>query len=162
MSSLDAIFRSISGEVRSGRIGRGVCVRAHLELSADHGKLTPLLARGLADAFACLGENALDVRASGDLRAGQLSALARGLEGASAIVSVALRRGTIPIVDLLVLGSRGSMRHDGEANAANLEGIDDGLAPDALDPEAHAFLDAVERSLATGKTAALQPSSERR
>lgn len=161
ISGFKKLFQRLRAEASSGRVGRPVLVRGSLELSADHGRLTVDLARGLAEAFRWLGDEPVEVYAAGSAAAGQVTALARGRSGTAALLSTALLRRGTPRVRLLVLGSRGSLRHDGD-----LEAHEPGTAADAADDDERlggrekAIFDAVEESLSSGAPRTPRPAEK--
>jgi hypothetical protein len=146
---LEDLFRAVAEALRSGRVGRPACVRGFLELSADHGHLVPLLARVLDEACRWLEDAPASLHAAGGAAAGQVTCLLRGESGATALLTAGLLRSGAPTVDLLILGSRGSLRHEGGPNAVSLPAT----APwqeTALSGEARAIRDALERALESG------------
>lgn len=121
MSSIAALLDTLGDEARSGRIGRPVSVRAFAEVSADHGKLSTVLAALCRRAFDWLGDEPVELGVAGSLESGHLSALARGRTGTTALVTASVLRGALPVLDVLVLGTEGSAFHEGEAGAAHLD-----------------------------------------
>jgi hypothetical protein len=147
MQPLETLFQTIERELRNGRIGRPVCVRGHLELSADHGRLLPALAGAAQRALEWLGEGASRVFAAGSIEAGHVCTLIEGRGGPACLLSIALRRRSFPVADILVIGNQGSLRHEGLENglSASVEAVEAGR--DALSEAARAMLTAIERSL---------------
>jgi hypothetical protein len=160
-TTLDEILDTLAREAASGRIGRPSTVRGALELSADHGRLAPLLARALAAASRWLADPPARLYAAGSIASGVLTALLEGEKGTTALLSAAVLRAGAPRADFLVLGSRGSLSFEGDANAAHLHlaleaegalGAREGKEAAALE---RAFLTALELSLARRAPAAV-------
>ena len=100
-------------EISAGRIGQPVSVRAYLELTADHGKLRGELAHVGALAMDWLGDKAKRVCVLSTTPAEQLCALIEGEGGATALLTTSPQRNPTPLVDLLILGNRGTIIFDG-------------------------------------------------
>lgn len=150
MDSLDAVFQSIDTEARSGSVGRPVCVRASFVLPVDHGRLATTLARAATAALRWLADEPLDLFVSGSVRSGHISVLVQGASGTTALVSVALLREETRKADILVLGDRGSLHHEGDANAPHEDPAGASWNDGDLTPEEKRILDAIESSLDRG------------
>ena len=161
MDVLEAVFQSIGEEARSGSIGRPVCVRASFVLSADHGRLATTLARAGAAALRWLADEPLDLFVSGGVRSGHISVLAQGATGTTALVSVALLREEVPSADILVLGDRGSLHHEGAANAPHEDLGSSSWNDGDLTPAEKRFLEAIESSLERSSVVRPAPGEKR-
>lgn len=147
MDSLEAVFQSIETEVRSASVGRPVCTRASFVLSEDHGKLTAVLARATAAAFGWLADEPLDLYASGSVRSGHVGILAQGAGGTSVLLSTTLVRGETPRADILLLGSRGTLHHEGAANGPHEDLAGSSFTAGDLSAGERRLLEAIESSL---------------
>lgn len=151
---LSTLFATLREDVRSGRIGRPVSVRGFFELSADHGQLVTDLSRTATAAFELLGEAPVEVSTAGKIESGHVSLLAVGGSGTTAVLSVSVLRGRVPTADLLVIGSRGTLRYEGGANSPHLDlSTPPGRTPS---PAELRIFRAIESSLRTKTTAPVE------
>lgn len=150
MDVLEAVFRSIDAEARSGSVGRPVCVRASFVLSDDHGKLVSVLARVAAAAFGWLADEPFNLYASGSVRAGNVGILAEGASGTTALLAAAVLREEKPQADILLLGSEGTLHHEGDANESHGDFASSSWVDGDLTPGEKRFFEAIESSLDRG------------
>ena len=151
MSTFDRLYRAISNAVASGRVGTPVFVRCAAHAFAERADLDVGLSRTLGATAGWLGVAPHRVFALGDAGSGQITVTLESERGRTAIVSVGLAFDRTPLVDLLLLGSRGAIRHEGIATLM----IEEMGAWGSL-PEAPAeVMDAVRRSLSTGQVETL-------
>jgi len=102
--------KTIGEPIAGGKIGRPVFVRAHVELTADHGLLPPLLGHLARMARAWINSRLTRVYAQGGLRAGYLNAILEFAGGQTALVGATLQRGEQGGVSFLITGQLGTMR----------------------------------------------------
>jgi hypothetical protein len=135
-------FRRLGEAVAAAQkqIGRAVALRAFFELSADHGRLLPVVEAALAAAEQWFGSTPARVYALGGARHGEVTVLAEYAGGQTALVSAGVLRDPLPRADVLLIGNHGALRFQ---------------EPAALAAEpAHAGLRrAIEQSLASGAPA---------
>ena len=105
------------------------------------------LSRATAAAFGWLADRPLDLYASGSVRSGQISILAQGEEGTTAVVSAALLGEETPRADILVLGNKGTLHHEGEANAPHEDLASSSWNDGDLASGEKRFFEAIESSL---------------
>ena len=112
-------------------------MRAHFELSGDHGLLTPTTATGVSLAVEWFESNELSLYAQGGASQGYVNVLARFDGGQTALLGSALTQtGDLarpPSVMLLLVGNLGTMRFEDEPGRFEDEPggdtLDAGLAP---------------------------------
>jgi hypothetical protein len=112
MAYLARLRDAVLAELAAGRLGEPVFVREILAVSPDHGHLLRAAAEGVAFAAEALRAPAESLLALGSVEAGHLSVQADHARGLSSLVAVAVERGGSPRLDLLLLGSRGSLHHE--------------------------------------------------
>ena len=113
----------------------------------DHGTLVTALARATEAAFSWLADEPLDFYASGSVRSGNISILAQGADGTTTLLSAALLREETPRADILVLGTRGTLHHEGQANAPHEALASSSWNDGDLTPGEKRFFEAIESSL---------------
>ena len=147
MSTFDMLYRAVSETVAAGRVGTPVFVRCVAHVAAGRADLDARLSRTLGATAGWLGDVPRRVFALGDAESGQITVTLESEQGRAAFVSVGLAFDRMPLVDLLLLGSRGSIHHEGiPAPMAEEAGLWGAL------PEATAeVMDAVHRSLRVGQ-----------
>ena len=112
MSYLEALERLVGQRLEADAIGRVVFVRAHLQLTADHGLLLPLAAGALDLAARWTGGAIRSVYPQGGIRQGVVSLLIDFEGGQSAIVSAEATLGGEASVQALITGQSGTIRFD--------------------------------------------------
>ena len=124
-------------------IGNPVFVRAHLELTADHGLLTPVSEAALAMTQRWFGTSVRSIYALGGARFGTVSLQVEFAEGQTALVSAELAYGAESSVQVLCVGQHGTFRFDDFPDPALL------VQPIELPkPRYNGY---IERSLTAGK-----------
>ena len=132
--TLQELSETVSDAIGDRRIGRPVAVRLYAYLSPDHGELL----RGTADALALadrwLPGELVRLEARGSVELGHVTVLAEFSGGETALVSGACLHDGPPRIDFLILGTQGSVRHEGLPNAASDPLVlgEDRLAADSL------------------------------
>jgi len=148
------LYKTVKSVLDSGRVGSPVFVRCVAQIASDREHLTDALAEVLAIAGLWLGASPQRVYAQGGKDAGQITATVHYLTGQTALVNVGtVKANGTPRVDLMLLGNKGAIYHDSL------------LLPSFAMPAgavSHAeiisksLMDAVERSLQTGKSAIIE------
>lgn len=126
MSYLEDLITSVSEKVSAGQLGEPVFARLMLAVSDDRGRLLPAAAEGVALVVRIMQVPLRTVFASGDVQSGHLSVQLELEPTATALVSVAMLRGSAPRVDLLLVGNHGTLCH--ESRAETLKQIAEGAA----------------------------------
>jgi len=140
---LEWLEKQLDAAVIRRRIGRPVALRAILQLTADHGLLAPLAGETLATASRWFEAPLSRLYAQGGAAAGYLSVMAEFAHGQSALVTAETTRLETPMVLVLLVGRRGTLRFDDAP---------DQLALEARDSPWRAL---IERSLGSGKPEAV-------
>lgn len=105
--------------IAQGRIGRPVAVRLHAFVSPDHGQLVPSTAEALAMVAKWFEADLVLLEARGAVESGHIVALAQFEAGQTALVSGTCLFEGPSRLDFILLGSQGSVRHEGLADAAS-------------------------------------------
>ena len=137
MAYLTWLAESVRLKLEAKAIGEPVALRAHFELSGDHGLLTPTTATGVSLAVEWFESNELSLYAQGGASQGYVNVLARFEGGQTALLGSALTQtGDLarpPSVMLLLVGNLGTMRFEDEPGRFEDEPggdtLDAGLAP---------------------------------
>jgi hypothetical protein len=103
--------KTVAGAIAQQRIGSLVSLRAFFQLSADHGRLMGILGEALAAAGKWFGSRPVRVYALGGIKAGEITAMIEYSGGETALVSAGVLRDPVPIADLMLIGNRGTLRH---------------------------------------------------
>ena len=118
MAYLTWLAESVRLKLQAKAIGQPVALRAHFELSGDHGLLTPTTATGVSLAVEWFESNELSLYAQGGASQGYVNVLARFDGGQTALLGSALTQtGDLarpPSVMLLLVGNLGTMRFEDE------------------------------------------------
>jgi len=104
--------KTVGSQLSSDSIGKPVFVRAHLELTADHGLLIPLSEAGLAMTQRWLGAGVRSIYALGGAKFGTVSLQIDFVQGQTALVSAELAHGAESSVQVLCVGQHGTARFD--------------------------------------------------
>ena len=147
MSTFDMLYRAVLETVATGRVGTPVFVRCIAHVAAERADLDARLSRTLGATAGWLGGTPHRVFALGNAESGQITVTLELEQGRTAIVSVGLAFDHVPRVDLLLLGSRGSVHHEGIPAPMTEEAGLWGALPEA----AAEVMDAVRRSLHVGQ-----------
>lgn len=152
MDAFDMVYRTVSGAVEAERVGTPAFVRCIAQVASTRAELDANLCRALGAVAEWLGEPPRRVFALGGSESGGITVTAESERGRTAIVSVGLAFDRAPRVDLLLIGNRGALHHEG-VPVPMIEGPDGHISV----PEAPAgLMDAVHRSLSTGQVEALE------
>ncbi|MSV28391.1 MAG: hypothetical protein EXQ52_06550 [Bryobacterales bacterium] len=143
MRYFSLLERTIEAALAGNPVGRAVFVRAHLELTADHGLLIPISEAGLAIARRWVGASVRRIHALGGVRHGSVSLQVEFAEGQTSLVSAELTHGGEPVVHLLIAGQQGTLRFD--------DFPDPRLLVQAIGVSTPGYRGVIERSLTTGK-----------
>lgn len=150
IDSLETLLDTIAAETGSGRIGRPVSVRGLVEMYPDHGQLLALLARLACRASHWLDDPPARLYASGSVESGHVTALLEGRGGTTALLTGGVLRAGSPFVDLLIVGSRGTLHHEGGIAASHLEIPEAAALPGDLTAVERRLLEGLGRSLESG------------
>ncbi|MBM3237519.1 hypothetical protein FJZ31_14610 [Candidatus Poribacteria bacterium] len=149
------LYKTVKSVLDSGRIGSPVFVRCVAQIASDREHLTDALAEVLAIAGLWLSASPQKVYAQGGKDAGQITATVHYLSGQTALVSVGtVKANGMPRVDLMLLGNKGAIYHDSlllpsfAMPAGTISRIGISISK--------SLMDAVERSLQTGKSAIIE------
>lgn len=150
MIYLAGVRKAIKKELEQGRLGTPVFARLVMVVSSDHGHLLPVCAMASEMIEEFLGQSIQTIFARGSIESGSISVQLHlgAIQTGQAIVT--LKRGVLPGVDLLLVGDRGTLRHDlSEAILAG-ETHDDlwRVGTDSIKP---GLVGAVEESLKIGR-----------
>ena len=137
MAYLTWLAESVRLKLEAKAIGEPVALRAHFELSGDHGLLTPTTATGVSLAVEWFESNELSLYAQGGASQGYVNVLARFDGGQTALLGAALTQTSDmarpPSVMLLLVGNLGTIRFEDEPGRFEDEPggdtLDAGLAP---------------------------------
>ena len=118
MAYLTWLAESVRLKLEAKAIGEPVALRAHFELSGDHGLLTPTTATGVSLAVEWFESNELSLYAQGGASQGYVNVLARFDGGQTALLGAALTQTSDlarpPSVMLLLVGNLGTIRFEDE------------------------------------------------
>ena len=104
--------KTVGAQLSSDQVGKPVFVRAHLELTADHGLLIPISEAGVAITRRWLGAGVRTIYALGGVKYGTVSLQVEFAQGQTALVSAELTHGGESSVQLLCVGQHGTLRFD--------------------------------------------------
>ncbi len=108
-TSISAASGSVLAALRTKRIGTPVAVRIVDHAAADAAGMEPRLAGALEAALRWLDADVRRLAASGDFASGQVSVLMELMEGQTALVSVGTRGSSPPLLEVVVVGNRGTL-----------------------------------------------------
>ena len=176
------LYKTVKEVLDSGRIGSPVFVRCILfpsllfpsitrncdeneerncdenieaQIASDREHLTDVLAKSLATVSSWLDASPQRVYAQGGKDAGQITATVHYVSGQTALVSVGtVKANDTPCADLMLLGNKGAIYHDSLILPSFAIAADSLVAKQL--PNTKLFMDAVERSLQTGKSAIIE------
>ena len=135
--------KTVVAELSGDQVGKPVFVRAHLELTADHGLLIPISEAGVAITRRWLGVDVRSIYALGGLKYGTVSLQIEFTQGQTALVSAELSHGAEPSVQLLCVGQHGTLRFEDFPDPAL-------LVPPIQTPKP-GYRGYIEQSLASGR-----------
>ena len=136
-------------------IGEPVALRACLQLTSDHGLLTPTAAAAVVMAQRWFGAPPLSVYAQGGAELGYVSVLVKFAKGQTALInsdlvrSGAEPRAEFPTARLLLIGNHGSMQF---SDSPGSDGLPVDLTPPNNAPQQQ-LLRLIQESLREGKPA---------
>ncbi len=137
--------KTIGAALAGNPIGRPVFVRAHLELTADHGLLIPISEAGVAIVSRLAGAPVRSIYALGGVKQGTVSLQVEFAQGQTSLVTAELTHGGEPAVQLLLAGQNGTLRFD--------DFPDPRLLVQTIESPTPGYRRSIERSLALGKPA---------
>jgi hypothetical protein len=143
MRYLSWLERTVGTQLSNDQIGKIVFVRAHLELTADHGLLIPLSEAGIAMTRQWLGTGVRSIYALGGVKYGTVSLQVEFAQGQTALVSTEIAHGPELSVQMLCVGQHGTVRFEDFPDPALL------MPP--LEIPKPRYLRYIERSLASGR-----------
>jgi hypothetical protein len=143
--SLVDLHRAVEETLANGRIGRPVFVRYSLHGLDPRRRLVEGVAALAGAATRWVGSQVELIVAIGSENAGQLSATLVFGSGESAAVTCGRAAGPGSGVDLMIVGNRGAVYHDGGTSVLWPSGATD---PGAGEPS---LVEAIARSLASGR-----------
>ena len=134
---------TIGAQLAGDQVGKPVFVRAHLELTADHGLLIPISEAGVSLARRWLGAGVRSIYALGGVKYGTVSLQVEFAQGQTALVSAELSHGGESSVQLLCVGQHGTLRFE--------DFPDPLLLMQPIQPPTPGYRGYIERSLASGR-----------
>ena len=152
---LDWLEQTLRTKLTGNPIGEPVALRAYLQLTSDHGLLTPTAAAGVVLAQRWFGASPLSIYAQGGAEFGYVSILAKFAQGQTALISSDLVRsgaepcGESPTATLVLIGNHGSMQF---SDSPGSDGLPVDLTPPNNAPQRQ-LLRLIEESLREGKPA---------
>ena len=152
---LDWLEQTLRTKLTSNAIGDPVALRAYLQLTSDHGLLTPTAAAAVVMAQRWFGTSVLSIYAQGGAELGYVSILAKFVKGQTALISSELvrsgaePRGEFPTVTLVLIGNHGSMQF---SDSPGSDGLPVDLTPPNGTPQQQ-LLRLIQESLREGKPA---------
>jgi hypothetical protein len=135
--------KTVGAQLSGDQVGKPVFVRAHLELTADHGLLIPISEAGVAIARRWLGAGVRSIYALGGVQYGTVSLQVEFVQGQTALVSAELTHGGESSIQLLCVGQHGTLHFDDFPDPAML------MQP--IEPPKPGYRGYIERSLASGR-----------
>lgn len=139
---------TVGAQLSGDRVGKPVFLRAHLELTADHGLLIPISEAAVAIARRWLGAGVRSIYALGGVKHGTVSLQVEFAQGQTALVSAELTHGGESSVHLLCAGQHGTLRFDDFPDPA--------LLRQAIEPPKPGYRGYIEQSLASGRPARVE------
>ena len=150
---MHSLYRTINEILDTGRLGVPVFVRCIIQVAPGSEHMGNVLARVLTMASSWLKSSPLEVYAQSNDRLRQITVTIKYTDGQTSIVSVSAS-GAAHRIDLMLLGNKGALYHDGDALSPGFDMTAEPLpVPDWL-------LDALERSLNDGEPAAIEEVME--
>jgi hypothetical protein len=146
---MHSLYRTVDEIIDTGRLGVPVFVRCIVQVAPGSEYVGNILARVLTMASSWLRSSPVEVYAQSHDRMRQITVTIKYTDGQTSIVSVSAS-GLANRVDLMLLGNKGALYHDGDALSP---GFDINAEPI---PVPDWLLDALERSLHDGEPAAIE------
>lgn len=146
---MHSLYRTVNEIIDTGRLGVPVFVRCIVQVASGGEYVGNILARMLTMASSWLKSSPVEVYAQSNDRLRQITVTIKYTDGQTSIVSVSAS-GVANRVDLMLLGNKGALYHDGDALSP---GFDINAEPI---PVPDWLLDALERSLHAGEPAAIE------
>ena len=150
---MHSLYRTVNEIIDTGRLGVPVFVRCIVQIASGSEQVGSVLARILTMASSWLKSSPVEVYAQSNHRLRQITVTIKYTDGQTSIVSVSAT-GVAHRMDLMLLGNKGALYHDGDALSPGFDMTAEPLpVPDWL-------LDALERSLNDGEPAAIEEVME--
>ena len=147
---MQQLYQTIEEIINTGHVGTPVFVRCTAQISPQQEDMNDVLARVLSMAFSWLRASPRKVYAQSGDSSRKITATVQCLGGQTAVVSVSAMSDTAPKVDIMMLGNRGALYHDGGA-------LPPGFDMDAEPmPVPEWLVDALGQSLSAGTPAVIQ------
>jgi len=109
MDSFDAIVNRVSWALGTGKIGQSLAVRIVAHIAVDHGWLQRLLRVALDQATRWIDAPWESLCAAGSIQRGGMTTQLRFTSGATALVSVGSCGAGTPVLEVVVVGNRGTL-----------------------------------------------------
>ena len=145
---MHSLYQTIKEILDAGRVGVPVFVRCTVQLASGSERAGNILARILTMASSWLEASPLEVYAQNSNGSGQITVTIKYTGGQTSIVSVNAAAATR--INLMLLGNKGALYHDGEALAPGFD-----ITAEPI-PVPEWLLDALERSLRAGEPASIE------
>lgn len=146
---MHSLYRTVNEIIDTGRLGIPVFVRCIVQVVPGSEYVGNILARVLTMASSWLRSSPVEVYAQSNDKLRQITVTIKYTDGQTSIVSVSAS-GVANRVDLMLLGNKGALYHDGDALSP---GFDINAEPV---PVPDWLLDALERSLHDGEPATIE------
>ena len=152
---LDWLEQTLRTKLASNPIGEPVALRAYLQLTSDHGLLTPTAAAAVVMAQRWFGAPPLSLYAQGGADLGYVSILAKFAKGQTALISSDLVRSSaepraeFPTATVVLIGNHGSMQF---SDSPGSDGLPVDLTPPNNAPQRQ-LLRLIQESLREGRPA---------
>jgi hypothetical protein len=143
MRYLSWLEKTVGAQLSGDQVGKPVFVRAHLELTADHGLLIPISEAGVAITRRWLGADVRSIYALGGVKYGTVSLQVEFAQGQTALMSTELSHGGESSVQLLCVGQHGTLRFE--------DFPDPVLLMQPIQTPMPGYRGYIERSLASGR-----------
>ena len=155
MAYLNWLEQTLRTKLTGNPIGEPVALRAYLQLTSDHGLLTPTAAAAVAIAQRWFGTSPLSIYAQGGAEFDYVSILAKFARGQTALISSELVRSgaepcaEFPTATLVLIGNHGSMQF---SDSPGSDGLPVDLTPPNNAPQQQ-LLRLIQESLREGEPA---------
>jgi len=139
------LYQTIKEIIDTGRVGVPVFVRFIVQTTPIDEQIIDILAQTLVMTGSWLGSIPAKIYVQHRENTAQITATAEYTGGQTAIVSINISTEFASRIDLMLLGNKGALYHDGEAMPT---GFDLGVEPMTIPKW---LIDVIERSLFTGE-----------
>lgn len=147
---MQCLYETVKEILNTGRVGVPVFMRCVAQIAPESGHIGYVLVRMLTMACSWLEASPLKVYAQSRNNSRQITVTTQYAGGQTSIVSVDAVPSVSTRVDLMLLGNKGALYHDGEALSPGFD-----ITAEPL-PVPEWLTDAVERSLRSGKPAVIK------